>query len=90
LLEAMASGSIPIAMRVGGIPEVLSDASVGRLVRIDDFEDLEEQMVSAANMSPNQRTDMARHARRHVSEHFNAKLQLDALANQIESVFTEP
>lgn len=87
LLEAMASGAIPIAMGVGGIPEVLSDARVGRLVRTDDFADLEENMAWAATMSTAERADMARLARRHVAEHFDAGKQLDTMASHIERVF---
>ena len=73
-------------MRVGGIPEALSDARVGRLVGKDDFADLEENMAWAAMMSAGERADMARLARRHVSEHFDAGKQLDALASHIERV----
>jgi glycosyltransferase involved in cell wall biosynthesis len=87
LLEAMSSASIPIAMRVGGIPEVLSDPRVGRLVQQDDFADLEESIAWAATLSTSERADMALHARRRVSEHFNAETQLARLASHIESVF---
>jgi glycosyltransferase involved in cell wall biosynthesis len=87
LLEAMASGSIPIAMAVGGIPEVLSDMRVGYLVARDSFTDLEDTMVKATATSTDARADMADRARRHVAEHFNASAQLGALANHIESVF---
>ena len=43
-LEAMACGAIPIATRVGGLPEVVTDGLDGYLVKVGDI----DQMARAA------------------------------------------
>lgn len=81
LLEAMASEVPPIAMRVGGVPEVLSDASCGWLS--PDQDAFSEAMLSVVQMSPAERSSLGARARRHVEEHFNAEVQLEQLAGSI-------
>lgn len=46
VLEAMASGKAVVGMRVGGVPEVVSDLETGRLVRSGDPDHLAETILS--------------------------------------------
>jgi glycosyltransferase involved in cell wall biosynthesis len=84
LLEAMACGCWPIATRVGGIPEVLSDPSVGRLVECDGGGTLLDAMREATRLGSSRLREMGVQARVHVLRHFNADVQLKALARLIE------
>lgn len=75
LLEAMASGCCPIAMGVGGIPEVLVDRSVGWLVSPGDFSGFALAMIEAARSTPEDLQRIGKSAREHVVASFNAKSQ---------------
>lgn len=85
LLEAMACGCCPIAMRVGGIPEVMTDPCLGWLVEQDDKIGFFDAMKAAVRMEPNRLKDMGRKARDRVVMHFEAGRQFSALANFIEN-----
>jgi len=85
LLEAMACGCCPIAMGVGGIPEVVTDPCLGWLVPQDDKLGFFDAMQAAAGMEPDRLKEMGRKARDHVVMHFEAGRQFSALANLIEN-----
>ncbi len=69
LLEGMASGCAIVAFRVGGIPEAVSDASLGILVPAGDVTSLSRAVVDlAADPARVQRLGAA--AARHVQDQF--------------------
>jgi len=84
LLEAMAAGCCPIASNVGGMPEILTDPSLGWLVPPDDPRALAQAMETALLMKPEERAQMQGRAREHVVAHFNAQTQFLKIAEIIE------
>ncbi len=84
LLEAMACGCCPIATSVGGVPEVLTDSSLGWLVAPNDIPSLLAAMRAASLTPPETRTEMGRRAREHVMTRFNAQVQYSTLADVLE------
>ena len=84
LLEAMACGCSPIATRVGGVPEVLDDRSLGWLVEPNDVPDLVSAMEAAALTLPEVRVQMGRRARGHVVTRFDADTQYSRLADVLQ------
>ncbi len=73
LLEAMAEQLPVIAARVGGIPEVCGETTVGRLVRPGDVEILAEAMHSMAATAPAQLHEFGLNARRRALDQFSAE-----------------
>jgi glycosyltransferase involved in cell wall biosynthesis len=84
LLEAMACGCCPIATRVGGVPEVLTNSSVGWLVEPNGVSSLLAAMQAAILTPPEARVEMGRRAREHVTTRFNAQVQYSLLADLLE------
>lgn len=84
LLEAMASSCCPIAMAVGGIPEVISDRRLGWLVQPGDRTGFFQAMREAAESDPEKLEEMGRRARRSVVSDFNAQKQFLKLVDLIE------
>jgi glycosyltransferase involved in cell wall biosynthesis len=84
LLEAMACECCPIAMGVGGIPEVINDPGLGWLVQPDDQRGFFEAMKEAAGIGPGRLREMGRKARERVVMNFDARRQFSALADLIE------
>jgi glycosyltransferase involved in cell wall biosynthesis len=84
LIEAMASGCCPIAMAVGGVPEVISDPKVGWLVPPGDRDRFQQAMDAAVGLDPAQRTALAEAARAQVVDQFDAARQYSAMADLIE------
>lgn len=84
LLEAMACGCCPIAMGVGGIPEVITDPGLGWLVKPNNNLGFFEAMKEAAEIDSTRLREMGRKAREHVALHFEARRQFLALVNLIE------
>ena len=87
LLEAMACGCPAIAMAVGGIPEVISDESIGWLVKPCDRKDFFKAMKGVVESDPGSLAEMGRRARERVVSHFNARTQFSKLINIIENEF---
>jgi glycosyltransferase involved in cell wall biosynthesis len=85
LLEAMASSCCPIAMGVGGIPEVISDPSLGWLVQPGDRLGLLHAMKMAAQCNNDELHLMGARARAHIMAEFDARPQYQILAELIES-----
>ena len=80
LLEAMAGGVPVVSTRVGGIPEIIHDPSVGFLVPPCDAPALAETMIQAASISQQQRASLIATARERVRRTYShevvrAKLQ---------------
>jgi L-malate glycosyltransferase len=88
LAEAMACGCCPIAMGVGGAPEVITSPDFGWLVAPENRQGFLTAMLAAASYSPEERLRMGTRAREHVMACFNAKLQLGALADFLEATAT--
>ncbi len=84
LLEAMACGSCPVVMGVGGIPEVITDPRLGWLVAADDKAAFTVALRDAVQATAEQRNAIGKSARAHVDEHFNARVQFPLLASIIE------
>lgn len=85
LMEAMACETCPIAMGAGGIPEVLSDPSLGWLVPVGDEDAFLAAMRSALATPLPERRTMGRRARQHIIRHFNGPEQLRKLAQLVEA-----
>jgi glycosyltransferase involved in cell wall biosynthesis len=85
LLEAMASGCCPIAMRAGGVAEVLSDPGLGWLVEVGDGPGFSSAMLAAARAGPGELLQRGRRSREHVVRHFHEATQLGVLADFIEA-----
>ena len=84
LMEGMACGCWPVASRTGGIPEVITDDSLGWLVPPGDAAALTSAMRAALALEPERRRALGLRARRHIVEHFDARTQFDTLASHIE------
>lgn len=84
MMEAMACGCVPIAMRVGGIGEVLTDPNFGWLIEPGDDAGFASAMRQALRMTSSVRAQMGGEAREHITQHFNRAAQLSAIAAVIE------
>lgn len=85
LIEAMASGCCPIAMGVGGVPEVLGGPETGWLVPPDDHVAFMAAMAAAVQMDGEHRAAMGRAARARAVAQFDAGTQYAALADLLEA-----
>lgn len=83
VVEAMASHCLVIGSRVGGIPEMLSDPSLGMLVPPGDVTALAEAMRQTMTMSPADRMATATRGRRHVGEQFDVHAQCMKIVAQL-------
>jgi len=84
VVEAMASDCFVVASRVGGIPEMISDPSLGTLVPPADASALSRALADTLTMPA---PDMAAHlagARRHVAESFDVRVQSAKIAAVLE------
>jgi glycosyltransferase involved in cell wall biosynthesis len=81
VVEAMASGCFVIASRVGGIPEMVSDSSLGTLVPAGDPPALAAAMRHTLDIGPDVMAAHLEHARRHVADHFNLRVQSMRIAD---------
>ena len=85
LVEAMACGCCPIAMGCSGVPEVITDDSLGWLVQPGDAAGFLDAMKAAARVSREQMTLMGQRARHQALTHFDAEVLLGATADLIET-----
>lgn len=88
LLESMACGCCPIAMGVGGIPEVITSPELGWLVPPNDKHRFYEAMKEAAEIDSGRLKVMGKKGREHVILNFNAENQFSTLANLIDKECT--
>jgi len=84
LLEAMASECPPIAVAVGGIPEVITGPDMGWLIPERDRDDFFAAMTKAVTTPAEKLTEMGRRARQHVMSNFDSNVLLGRLADVIE------
>ena len=84
LLEALAAGCAVVAYGVGGIPEVITDASLGTLVRPRDFDAL-LTAVSDLVANPALRTSIGRSASHMVRERYALARRLPLLSKAYET-----
>lgn len=82
ILEAMASGTPVIASCVGGIPEVVSDNTTGRLIKPNDPRSLAAAMSDLSD-NPHAAQKMAEHARDMVRRHYS----VDAMIHQVTEIY---
>jgi N-acetyl-alpha-D-glucosaminyl L-malate synthase BshA len=61
-LEAMACGAIPVATRVGGVPEVITDGVDGFLAEVGDVQTMAQRILRLLR-EPKLRKEMAESAR---------------------------
>jgi glycosyltransferase involved in cell wall biosynthesis len=85
VVEAMASGCFVIASRVGGIPEMVSDPSLGILVPAGDPPALSAAMHQTLIMGRDEMAQHLEHARQHVGEHFNLQVQCMRIAELMKT-----
>ena len=83
LLEAMAAGLPVVATRVGGVPEILADPSVGILLDPHDCHSLGKSLVDLASKAE-LRASFGKQARKHVKTNYDIDclwpVVLDALS----------
>jgi glycosyltransferase involved in cell wall biosynthesis len=81
----MASGCLVIGSNVGGIPEVITDASMGTLVPPEDPAALARAMSTALDRSAEERASEAHAARRRVAESFDIRVQCRKIVDMLEA-----
>ncbi|MBJ6727094.1 glycosyltransferase [Geomesophilobacter sediminis] len=88
LLEAMSCGCLPIAMDVGGIPEVIQEEAVGLLIPNGNTRSFAEAMCRCAEMSPELLQHRGEKARAHILGNFNGEQKYREAAEAILSTDT--
>ena len=84
-LEAMACGAIPIATRVGGLPEVVTDGFDGFLVELGDI-DAFAQAAEAVILSPDRERSMRAAGRRTAVTRFGSDAVIGTYLSLYERV----
>ncbi len=79
LLEAMRAGVIPIASAVGGIPEVIRDSALGRLVPPDDSGALASAMRQVMALTPAERAAWSQRLPPYIADNFDAEVGFDRI-----------
>jgi mannosyltransferase len=85
-LEAMACDCEVIGSDVGGIPEMISDPSLGTLVPAGDSAQWATAMVRAIRRAPTERSALVQRARMHVTENFERRAQYLKIASLLANV----
>lgn len=85
LLEAMSCGCPPIAAAVGGVPEILNDASLGWLIPPGDENELLSAMHAAMNLGREARQRKGAKARERVVRDFSAADRWAELVTAVEA-----
>ncbi|MBN1788112.1 MAG: glycosyltransferase [Sedimentisphaerales bacterium] len=70
LAEAIASGTLCIGTKAGGIPEILNNGTAGLVVPSKDTDSLAKAMNKAANMSPYEKNALLSAAKKYIKENF--------------------
>jgi glycosyltransferase involved in cell wall biosynthesis len=84
LLEAMASGAVPIAFGVGGVRDVIADPGLGWLVAPEDREEMYRALQAAVALPVQERAVMAGRCRAHVLLHYRAVEQYRKIVTLLE------
>ena len=87
ILEAMAAGVPCIATQVGGIPEILPNRDVGRLVPARDSNALATAMIDIANVPAGQLGQLAGNASDRVRRLYSHEVVREKLVDLYESEF---
>lgn len=86
LMEAMSCCVPPIAMGVGGVPEVLVHERLGWLVNPGDIQGFIAAMEEAARSGTEKLADIGQYAREHIVSYFNAAQQYSKIAHIVENI----
>ncbi len=84
LIEAMASGVPGVSTDVGGVRDVILDATMGIRVALDDAPAFAEGVLRLLD-APQERTTMGALGRRHVLDHFD----IERLTDDLERLYHE-
>ena len=84
IVEAMAASCPTVATAVGGIPEIISDDSLGTLIEPDNAEATTNALLAYLDDS-----ELAKRVGNASREHAWNKFGLDAMVRQIESLYDE-
>ena len=87
ILEAMAAGVPCVATQVGGIPEILPNRDVGRLVPARDSNALAKAMIDLANTPTGQLRQLASNASDRVRRLYSHEVVREKLVDLYESEF---
>jgi len=82
--EAMAAGVVPIATRVGGVPELVADDETGLLVQPECPEALAEAIIALAEDTP-RRKRLSEAAHRFATTHFSLDAMVDGFVRLMEA-----
>ncbi len=88
LQEAQASGCIPIATRVGGVPECINDQKDGLLIQDRSHRAIADAVLTMMAM-PTAWPDYQRHGRRNVEERFSADVIGQRMASILKAAMTD-
>lgn len=88
IIEAMAAHCPVVASRVGGIPEIITDESLGTLIAPDDPAALSAALLTYLT-DASRRQDVATRAAASVRSRFGMKTMLDQLQALYDEVLTE-
>ena len=84
VMESMAMGTIPIASKVGGIPEIVEGSYAEKMLFTPGNHDkLVEKIEEVLSISPNFLIDIGQDLRKHVLKKFN----IDVIEYQLLRVF---
>ena len=90
LLEAMATGVPVIASRVGGVPEILNDPSLGIMVSPSSTDDLISAMERLCSMDEMRRKVIGQSLRERVLEEFTKDKMISVMSSEYVNVMNEP
>jgi glycosyltransferase involved in cell wall biosynthesis len=90
LLEAMATGIPVIASRVGGVPEILNDPSLGIVVSSASVDELASAMERLCGMDEKIRNMIGEALRERVLEEFTKEKMISAISREYVAVMNEP
>ena len=88
-LEAMAAGLVPVASRVGGVPDVIVDGESGLLVPHGDVDALSAAMRDLLE-NPDRRQQLARAGRERLMERFVFPRFVERLEENLRHILGDP
>jgi len=90
LLEAMTTGIPVIASRVGGVPEILDDPSLGIMVSPSSMDELASAMERLYKMDEMRRNMIGEVLKERVLEEFTKEKMISAISKEYVTVMNEP
>lgn len=85
LLEGMACGAIPIAFRIGGMPEVICNDTLGWMIDPGDIRGFTEAMQRVSNLSPESAQKYRQTIRNYIVKNFNVEITNRRITEIIEN-----